>query len=82
MDWLRVPKEEARTIFPIGAILEDEKGIYKVLKFEKQAYLHKYQVEVITQKIPVPEHLKRFVGDKIQWLVITPTNLDAVKRIE
>lgn len=78
-----VPTTEPSTIYPVGAILEDHKGVYKVLKFEKQnEKLHKYQVEVLKQKKPVPPELKRFIDEKTQWLLILPQNLPFLKRIE
>lgn len=82
MELFQMPTEEASIIFPIGAVLEDEKGVYKVLEFQKQEFVHKYKVEVLQQKIPIPEHLKRWLDGKIQWLLVMPQNLHAIKRIE
>lgn len=83
MNWLQVPTEEPSITFPVGAVIEDQKGIYKILKFEKQDnLLHKYQVEVLQQKIPIPPQIKRYIDDKIQWLLVLPQNIHAIKRIE
>jgi hypothetical protein len=82
MDWLKVPTEEASIIFPIGAVIEDEKGIYKILEFQKQECIHKYKVEVITLKTPIPPQLKHYGLEKTQWLIVMPQNLKAITRIE
>lgn len=84
MDWLRVPTEEPSITFPIGAVIEDEKGIYKILDFQKQEdVIHKYKVEVLTQKIPIPAHIKRYFKDeKIQWLLVSPEKVHLIKRHE
>lgn len=80
--WLKVPTEEPSIVFPIGAIIEDEKGIYKIIDFQKQdKVLHKYKVEVLTLKQQIPIHLRPFLDDKIQWLLVLPQNLHAIKRI-
>ena len=83
MSWLEVPTEEPSVIFPIGAILEDEKGIYKVLEFQKQDnLLHKYRVEILTQKIPLPKELKHRIDFKNHWLLVLPQKIHCIKRIE
>lgn len=82
MNWNSVPKEEPSIIFPEGAILEDVKGKYKVLKMEKQDKVHKYTVEVLEQKIPIPDRLKFFIDDKIQTLIVLAHNLSNIQRIE
>ena len=81
MDYFSVPKEEPSIIFPEGAIIEDVKAKYKILKFEKQGILHKYKVEVLEQKIPIPDNLKFFTDEKIQYILVLPQNLDKIKRI-
>lgn len=83
MEWFAVPKEEPSIIFPVGAILEDNKGTYKVLSFEKQDNLiHKYKVEVLQQKDPIPKHFKPFLDEKFQMLVVLPQNLHLIRRIQ
>ncbi len=82
MEWFAVPKTEPDVIFPVDAIVEDEKGIYKVLKFEKQGVIHKYKVEVLQEKMPVPDDVKPFIDEKIRWLVVLPQNLHAIRRIQ
>lgn len=82
MDWLKVPTEEAHIIFPIGAVIEDEKGIYKILEFEKQECIHKYKVEVLSLKKPIPPELKHYGLDKTQWLLVMPQNINIINRIE
>ena len=81
MNTFSIPKEEPSIIFPIGAILEDVQGKYKVLEMQKQEKAHKYKVEVLEQKIPIPDHLKHFIDSKIQWLLVLPQNLSNIKRI-
>ena len=81
-NWLNIPTEEPSIIFPIGAVIEDHKGIYKILEFKKQDKIHKYKVEVIKQKQPIPQNLVMFLDPKIQWLLVLPQNLESIKRIE
>lgn len=82
MEWNSVPTEEPNVIFPIGAVIEDEKGIYKVLKFDKQKMIHKYKVEVLKQKIPIPEEFKPFLDEKIQTILVLAQNLSSIRRVE
>lgn len=84
MNAFSVPTEEPSIIFPVGAIIEDDKGIYKILEpMVKQEKAHKYKVEVIDQKIPIPANLRQFMIDtKVYWLLVLPQNLPAIKRIE
>lgn len=81
MEWNTIPKEEPSITFPIGAILEDEKGKYEVLKFQKQDKAHKYKVKVLEQKIPIPDNMKMFIDIKEQWLLVLPQNISNIKRI-
>lgn len=81
MEWHSIPTTEPDVIFPEGAVLEDCKGRYKVLRFEKQGILHKYKVEVLEQKIPIPAECKPFLDEKIQWLLVLPQNIDKLQRI-
>ena len=81
-EWLKKPMEEPSIIFPIDAIIEDEKGRYKILAFEKQGFIHKYKVEVIQQKMPLPANAEPFLDEKIQWLLVLPQNIDKITRIE
>ena len=80
--WFAVPTEEPSITFPIGAVIEDQKGIYKILEFQKQDKVHKYKCEVLTQKIPIPQDMKPFIDEKIQWLIVLPQNIASIKRIE
>lgn len=82
MEQFKVPSEEPSIIFPIGAIIEDEKGKYKILEFEKQKHFHKYKVEVLEQKIPIPKLFQMYIDEKTQWLLVLPQNLSNIKRIE
>ena len=83
MDPFAVPTEEPSIIFPTGAIIEDDKARYKILEFQKQEKAHKYKVEVLEQKIPIPEHLKMFLFDPNQhWILVLPQNLSKIRRIE
>lgn len=80
MDYFAIPKVEPSIVFPEGAIIEDTKGKYKILKLEKQGVLHKYKVEVLEQKIAVPESLKMYIKDeKFQTILVLPQNLDKIK---
>lgn len=81
MEWFAVPKEEPSVIFPIGSVLEDHKGKYKVLAFEKQDKVHKYKVEVLEQKAAIPKEFEMYLDPKIQTLVVLAQNLDRIKRI-
>lgn len=82
MEWFHVPKEEPSIIFPVGAILEDDKAVYKILSGpDVQKVAHVYKAEVLHQKIPIPEDLKMFIDPKIQSLVILSQNVDKIKRI-
>lgn len=81
MEWNAIPTEEPSIVFPEGAILEDQKGIYKVVKMVKQGKIHKYKCEVVQQKIPIPDRMKPFLDEKIQWLIVLPQNLPSLTRI-
>ena len=83
MQWYEIPKEEPSVIFPEGAILEDDKGIYKVLKpVEKQKVAHCYTVEMLQEKIPISQDMKPFVDTKKMTFVVFAQNLDKIKRIQ
>ena len=83
MEWFEVPKEEPSIIFPVGAILEDEKGVYKILKpVDKQKVAHCYTVEMIQEKIPISEHMKPFLDTKKMTFVVLAQNLHKIKRIQ
>jgi hypothetical protein len=83
LDWLNVPTEEPSITFPIGAVIEDEKGIYKVLEFQKQDDLiHKYRVEILTQKVPIPKEFKHRIDPKNHWLLILPQKVHLIRRHE
>lgn len=83
MNWLEVPTEEPSIMFPIGAIIEDEKGIYKIKEFQKQDnLLHKYKVEILTQKVPIPLAIKHRIDEKNHWLLVLPQNIKYIKRLE
>ena len=82
MDPFATTQEEPSIIFPIGAIIEDTKGKYKILAFEKQDKAHKYKVEVLEQKIQPPQNLVMFLDPKIQWILVLPQNLPNITRLE
>ena len=83
MEWFAVPTEEPSVVFPVGSILEDEKGVYKVLSpVSKQKVAHIYKVEVLHQKIPIPDDIKPFIDAKIQSYVVLAQNLHAITRIQ
>ena len=82
MEWCKIPTCEPDVVFPIGAVIEDCKGKYKILQFEKQGILHKYKVEVLEQKIPIPPDCQMYLDQKIQWLLVLPQNINGIKRIE
>lgn len=82
MQWNSVPNEEPSVVFPVGTIFEDEKAVYKIIgECVKQGTAHKYKVEVLNQKIPIPEHLKYFIDPKFQTYVVLAQNLDKIQRI-
>lgn len=82
MDTFATSQEEPSIIFPIGAIIEDVKGKYKILEFQKQDKAHKYKVEVLEQKIKPPQNLVMYLDPKIQWLLVLPQNLANITRVE
>lgn len=81
-DYFNVPKEDYEQHFPIGAVIEDAKGKYKIVDFLKQEKIHKYKVEVLQQKIPIPDNFKPFIDEKIQWILVLPQNVKYITRIE
>lgn len=81
-NYFAVPQEEYEQAFPVGAIIEDVKAKYKILEFHKQEKTHKYKVEVLEQKIPIPEQYKLFIDNKVHWIIVLPQNLPNIKRIE
>ena len=83
MDHFSVPKEEPSLIFPVGAVIEDCQAVYKILDFQKQDQFHKYKVQVLQRKQPIPTHIKQHIDDsKPQMLLMLPQNLNKMKRIE
>ena len=82
MNTFATSQEEPSIIFPIGAIIEDVKGKYKILEFEKQDKAHKYKVEVLEQKIQPPQNLVMFLDPKIQYILVLPQNLPNITRLE
>lgn len=81
MNWNSIPQEEPSIIFPVGAIIEDNKAVYKILEFQKQDKIHKYKTEVLSQKLPIPDSAKPFIDEKFQYILVLPQNLDKIKRI-
>ena len=86
MDWTRVPKEEPSTIFPVGAVIEDERGRYKIKGFTKHSYkggvTHQYRVETLIQKQPLPDEVKKKLNPADFTLVVLPQSLEKIVRIE
>ena len=74
MEWYRVPKEEPSIIFPEGAVIEDERGIYKILQFRKQDNkFHLYKVEILTLKDPTEK--------PFEWMLVVPLSLEKIRRL-
>lgn len=67
-------------MFPIGAIIEDMKGTYKILEAQQGAE-EKYKVQILAQKIPIFQHIPITDPTKIKWLIISSQNLSTIKRI-
>lgn len=81
MQWNAVPKEFPSVIYPIGAIIEDENAVYKILSEpEEQKFAHKYKVECLKQKKPIPEEWKLFLDNT--KLFVFAQNVANIKRIE
>ncbi len=77
---LRVYDEMPSVIYPIGSILEDEKMIMKVLKFQKARTCHAYQVEILQWKVkPSDDILQHFTDPKTPWIMITPYSIEKIK---
>lgn len=86
MQWNSVPTEEPRIILAVGSVWEDNKAVYKILEpvdtDSKNKMVHKYKVEILEQKIPLPDDLRQYIDPKFQTLVILPQNLIHMKRRE
>ena len=81
MQWNSVPTEFPSVIFPIGAVVEDDNGIYKILKEpEEQGFAHKYKVACLKQKTPIPNEWKLFLDSSC--LIVLAQNVANIKRIE
>lgn len=83
MDSFTVPTEEPSITFPVGAIIEDDKAVYKILEpVVVQGKAHKYKVEITQHKKPIPDNLKQYLEDtKLQWILVLPQNIPLIKRI-
>ena len=81
MTWNLVPTEFPSITYPIGAVLEDDNGVYKILSEpEVQGFAHKYKVECLKQKKDIPQEWKPFVNTSI--LIVLAQNVANIKRIE
>lgn len=79
--WNSIPTELPTIVYPIGAVLEDDNGIFKILSEPQvQGFAHKYKVECLKQKRVIPEELKHFVDNTV--LIILAQNVAQIKRIE
>ena len=83
MESFTVPTEEPSITFPVGAIIEDDKAVYKILEpVVVQGKAHKYKVEIMQHKKPIPDNLKQYLEDtKLQWILVLAQNLPLIKRI-
>ena len=68
-------------MFPIGAVIEDMKGTYKILEAQQLGAEEKYRVQILAQKIPIFQHIPITDPTKIKWLIISSQNLSTIKRI-
>jgi hypothetical protein len=75
---LQVYSEMPSVIYPIGAILEDEKMIMKVLEFKEVRTAHSYKVEVLQWKVMPPELIQRHMDMKTTWILITPYSIPKI----
>lgn len=76
-----MPKEPPSILYPIGAIIEDDNGVYKILSEPVvQGFAHKYKVECLKQKAPIPEEWKLFLDTS--KLIILAQNIANIKRIQ
>lgn len=78
---LKVYDEMPSVIYPIGAVLEDEKMIMKVLQFRPCRSAHSYKVEVLKWKVLPPEYIQQEMDMKTPWILITPYSIPKIKVI-
>lgn len=76
-------EQEPTVIFPIGTTIEDDNGIYKIERFQKdRTNAHLYYCEVLKWKIEVPAFLTSRQDPKNIWIWIRHQNQDKIKVIE
>lgn len=76
---LKVYDEMPSVIYPIGAVLEDEKMIMKVLEFRMCRSAHMYKMEVLKWKVMPPDHVQQLMDMKTPWVLITPYSIPKIK---
>lgn len=67
--------------FPIGAVVEDEKMIMKILEFREVRSAHSYKVEVLKWKVMPPDIIQRQMDMKTPWILVTPYSIPKMKVI-
>ena len=85
--WNAIPKEFPSITFPVGAVIEDQKAVYKVLEpCAVDGFAHKYKCEVLRRKLPPPENLdiwgKMHFAQNIEWVLILKQNEHLISRVE
>lgn len=78
----KVYKEKPSIQYPIGAVLEDEKMIMKVLEFKDEKSGHLYKVEVLQWKVEPPTLVQQYMDMKYPWIFITPYSIPKIKVLE
>lgn len=77
----RVYEEKPSVIYPIGAVLEDEKMVMKVLEFRECRTAHSYKVEVLKWKVLPPQYIQDHLDMKTPWILMTPYSIPKIKVI-
>lgn len=78
---LKVYDEMPSVIYPIGAILEDEKMVMKVLEFREVRTAHSYKVEVLKWKVMPPDYIQQRMDMKTPWILVTPYSIPKIQVI-
>lgn len=68
--------------FPIGAVLEDEKMIMKVLEFREVQLAHSYKVEVLKWKVEPPDYVRPYVNMKTPWIIVSAESIPKMKVLQ
>ena len=81
--YLVIPVEEPSILFPVGAIIEDEKARYKILEEPRiESKSHIYKCEVLERSVPLNNHILMFHQLQQERLVVLAQNMKTIKRIE